>query len=157
PGTPSNTLDDELSSVSQDFFADSNGVRSASLDASVANQMQAYSVGADGNVHPLFDFLLAPEVKFIGRGVDVFSFEDTHPTPASRYYVRGAVDGVVTTQSPVSNAATSGAFSEDMTWQVPSKLAPNDSTLKILYADDPRAVFDVVQIGGASSVLGSGL
>src|ERR1041385_2119483 len=156
PGTPSNTLDDELSSVSVDFWADSSGVRTASLDASPANQMQAYSVGNDGRVHPLFDFLLQPEVRFIGRGVDLYSFEDFHPQPAPRYYMRGAVDGVVTTQSPVSNAATAGGFSDDMAWQVPSKLAPNDSTLKIAYADDPRAVFDVVQVGNSGAVLGSG-
>jgi len=157
PGTPDNTLDDRLSSVFRDFWADSAGVRTATIDVSNANQMQAYRVGDDGNAHPLFDFLLQPDVRFVGSDLDLFGFEDFQaPSATPRYFERGAVNGQVTTSSPLSNAATSGPFLENMAWLPPSKLAPNDSTLKIAYSEDPRAVFDVVQIGEASSLLGTG-
>src|SRR5256885_16899570 len=45
PGTPDNTLDDVVTNVTLDYWADSTGVRTATMDASAANQMQAYRLG----------------------------------------------------------------------------------------------------------------
>ena len=157
PGTPDNPSDDALASVGLDRWADLAGVRTATLDASVANQMQAFRIGTDGTRQPMFDFMIQPRLRFIGRGADLFEFEDFSPGAAPSYVGRGALDGVVTTQSPVSNLAGATATCDDNMNFIPQpKLAPGDSVLRIQYVDDPRAVFDVIEIGSAGSVLGTG-
>src|SRR5262249_48564548 len=139
-----------------DYWSDPRGARATAFDVSTANALQTFSVGADGNVVPLFDFLLQPEVRIIGQNTDLFTFEDFSPPAAPRYFERGAVDGQITPASPVSTSAGAGAFAEDMAWLVGPKLAPNDSPLRIQYADPPGAVFDILQVSEGTGVVGNG-
>ena len=156
PGTPDTPSDDHVVFVANDFWADSAGVRAATLDASISNQVEVFRYDNAGNAQPMFDFLVQPDVRFIGRGLDLYQVEDFAPTATPRYVERGALDGIVTASSPVSNTAAAAPFKDDMIWSVPSKLAPGDSVLKIRYVDDPATVFDVVQLGPGSAPLGNG-
>jgi hypothetical protein len=101
--------------------------------------------------------MLDPTVRLIGSDFESYDFEDFAPAPDPKYYGRGVLNGQVTTASPVSNRA--GAFptiDDNMIWNPTPKQPKSDSTLKISFVDDPRAVFYVVEVGDASGVLGTG-
>ena len=157
PGTPTNPSDDVLGSIGLAYWADTAGVRTTTLDFSQSNQLEALRVGSDGNVAPLFDFMLEPTVRMIGSDMEAFDFEDFSPASVPAYFGRGVLNGQITTASPVSNRASafpSSAFNMDF---LPAPKGPaGDSILDIQFADDPRASFYVVEVGDASPVLGSG-
>ncbi len=157
PGTPDNPADDVLAQLNRDFWIGPGVVRSATIDASPANEMQVFRVGADGNVQPLFDFLLPPSLRFIGSGLDLYEFVDRTPAPPATYMGRGVVDGVVSPVSPVSNPIrVSGTIDESLDFLVVPKLFAGDSVLKIRYSEDSRAAFYLVEVNDAGPVLGNG-
>jgi hypothetical protein len=157
PGTPDNSGDDVLSTVGIDYFADPDGVRTTTLDVSASNSLEAMRVGADGNVAPLFDFLLPATVRAIGQHFDTYDFEDFSAPATPQYFGRGVLNGTVTTASPVSNSA--GAFptcDETMNF-IPQPIgSPGDSVLDVSFEEDARAAFYVVEISDASGVVGTG-
>jgi hypothetical protein len=157
PGTPTVPTDDVLGVVGVDYWADPAGVRTTTLDLSQSNQLEPFRLGSDGNVNPLFDFLIPATVRFIGSNFDSYDFEDFAPTPDPKYYARGVLNGQVTVASPVSNRA--GAFPTsafNMNFIPAPKGAPGDSVLDIQFEDDPGAAYYVVEVSGATGVLGTG-
>jgi len=157
PVTPENPGDDVIAVLGNDYWVDPAGVRATTLDVSRANAIEAFHTGADGNAEPLFDFLIPASVRLIGTGLDVYDFEDLAPAAAPQYFGRGAINGVVTDDSPVSNSASAFPTCDDNLNFLPQpKLAPGDSVFKLSFVDDPRAAFYVVEIGGSGAVLGNG-
>jgi hypothetical protein len=158
PGTPENPFDDRLSAYAEDFHMGPGVVRSATFDGSPANAMEPFRIGSDGNAQAVFDFLLAPSLRFIGLNTDLYQFDDPNPTGATPSYVgRGLVDGLATVTSPVSNVIrVSGTIDETLDFLVTPKLFAGDSVLKIRYTEDPRATFYVVEVNDAGAVLGNG-
>jgi hypothetical protein len=157
PGTPEEPADDFLAELAHDYLVGPGVVRSATLDLSPANQLEVFSVGADGNVHELFDFLLPPSLRYIGRDTDLYEFSDPSVSGTPTYVGRGALDGVVTNVSPVSNRIrVSGTIDESLDFLIVPKLFAGDSVFKIQYTEDPRAAFYVVEVNSAGGVLGNG-
>ena len=157
PATPDTPSDDFVSQLGEDYYQDPAGVRSATMDASQSNEMQVFTIGDDGNAHELNDFLLAPTLRFIGRDLDVYEFEDLAPGTTPAYVGRGAFDGVITTTSPVSNVTrVTGPISDNLDYTAAPKGAAGDSVLNVQFTEDPRAEFYVVEINDANAVLGSG-
>lgn len=157
PGTPDNPFDDFVGEGGTDYWADTAGVRTSTLDLSQSNQLEAFRVGSDGNVAQMFDFLLDPTVRFIGTNLEDFDFEDFKPLPNPKYYGRGVLNGQITTASPITNQA--GAFQtcdNSLNFIPAPKAPPGDSVLDVRFEDDPRAAFYVVEISNASGVLGTG-
>lgn len=157
PGTPDNPADDVIHELNHDFAVGPDVVRSATLDASAANQLEVFRVGADGNVQPLFDFLVPPSLRFIGLDTDLYEFDDPTTARPVAYVGRGAEDGVVSPVSPVSNQIrVSGSIDATLDFLVVPKLFAGDSVLKIRYSEDPRAAFYVLEVNDAGPVLGNG-
>ena len=160
PGTPFEPADDFLGVAGQDFFADPQGLRTNTFDFSPANQLQPFRVDANGNAQEMFDFPLEPRLRFIGRGMDLYEFEDFSP-PRDRnpnYFGRGAVDGVITTSSPVSNRLrVLGGFDDNLDFTPKAKSDAGDSVLDIVFTEDPRAAFYMVEVDvDAGTVLALG-
>lgn len=144
----------DLLLVENFYWANRAGVRSSTLDFSAANQLQPFRKSADGNVRPMFDYLLPPSLRFIGSNLDLYDFEDFSPPANPAYVARGAMNGLVTTQSPLSNVAiVSGPMRDDLDFIPRPKSLPNDSVLKVQFTEDPRAAFYVLEIGSADVVL----
>jgi len=157
PGTPETPSDDFVYQLASDYWQDPAGVRSATLDMTQSNQLQAFRVGSDGNVVELFDFLLPPSLRFIGRDMDQYEFEDLSPPATPTYTGRGAINGVVTPTSPVSNVIkVTGPITDNLDFTPAPKGAANDSVLNIQFTEDPRAAFYVLEINSANDILGNG-
>jgi len=162
PGTPDTPSDDFLQFLGLDYHADPNGVRCAALDLSPANQLEAFRVDAEGNARPLFDYLLSPELRLLDLGLDLYQFEDLSPPANPAYYGRGALDGVRTPSSPVTNRVeAAGAVRADLDF-LPDLIyrslpgVPKDSVLKLRWTEDPEALFYIVEVDDANPVLGAG-
>src|SRR4029077_15243282 len=144
PATPTNPNDDELVTADADSFQDPNGVRTSTFDFSPSNSLEAMRVNSDGNVAPLFDFMIPPPVSLIGRGLDSYEFEDLAPLATPTYFGRGVLNGTVTTNSPVSNPASAFPTCDDNMNFIPqAQSLPKDSVLDVQFTDDPRAAFYV--------------
>jgi len=157
PGTPDTPNDDVLSTVGADFFADPNGVRTTTLDISNSNSLEAMRVGENGNVAPLFDFMVPATVRLIGANLDSYDFEDFAPLAPPQYFGRGVLNGTVTTGSPVSNPASALPTCDDNMNFIPEPIASQrDSVLDVQFEEDPRAAFYVVEISDGSAVVGTG-
>jgi len=157
PGSPETPSDDFVSVLGADYWQATSGVRSATLDFSQSNQLQAFRVGADGNVAELFDFFLPPALRFIGRDMDLYEFEDLAPAATPTYTGRGAINGVVTATSPVSNVIkVTSPISDNLDFTPAPKGAGGDSVLNVQFTEDPRAAFYVLEINSANDILGNG-
>jgi len=157
PGTPETPSDDFVYVLGADYWQSTSGVRSATLDMSQSNQLQAFRVGSDGNVAELFDFFLPPSLRYIGRDMDLYEFEDLTPTATPTYTGRGAVNGVVTATSPVSNVIkVTSPITDNLDFTPAPKGAANDSVLNVQFSEDPRALFYVLEINSANDILGNG-
>lgn len=157
PASPETPSDDFVSAIGADYWQDPAGVRSATLDMSQSNQLQAFRLGSDGNAAELFDFFLPPSLRFIGGNLDLYEFEDLSPSATPTYTGRGAYNGVVTPTSPVSNVIkVTGPISDDLDFTPAPKGAANDSVLNVQFTEDPRAAFYILEINSANDVLGTG-
>lgn len=158
PGTPNEPLDDVLHEVFVDYWRGPGNLRTATLDASAASQLEAFRIAPDGNVEDMFDFFLPASLKFIGQGLDVYEFEESEPPSPARYVGRGVDERVPTTASAVSNRIeVSGTIDESLLWLPLPKQFANDSVFKIQYTEDPRAEFYIIAVNGGSDLLGTGL
>ena len=159
PATPETPSDDFVYELGADYWQDITGVgvRSATLDMTQSNQLQAFRVGTDGNVAELFDFFLPPSLRFIGRDTDLYEFEDFTPADPPTYTGRGAINGVVTPSSPVSNVIkVTTHITDNLDFTPAPKGAAGDSVLNIQFTEDPRALFYVLEINSANAILGNG-
>jgi len=157
PATPETPSDDFVFELGTDYWQDPAGVRTASLDMSQSNQLQAFRIGSDGNATELFDFLLPPSLRFIGRNMDLYEFEDLSPGTTPSYTGRGVYNGVVTPTSPVSNVIkVTGPITDNLDFTPAPKGAANDSVLDVQFSEDPRASFYILEINIANDILGNG-
>ena len=157
PATPETPSDDFVSEQGQDYWSSADGIRSATLDVSAANQLQVFRIGSDGNAQELFDYFLPPVIRIIGRDTDLYEFEDPAPGADPKYVSRGAMSGVITSASPVTNEVRlTGGILDDLDFLPAPKGAANDSVLNVQFTEDPRAAFYIVEINDGDDVTGSG-
>ena len=77
------------------------------FDRTPASGFQLLRREANGAYAPLFDYVLAPNRRFLDTGAKLFTWQDGAPSSFSppTYLGRGVLGGVITPQSPLTNPA----------------------------------------------------
>ncbi len=75
------------------------------IDSTDASQYQIFKRQSDGGFLDLLPYTLKPTQSWTTNRFDAYQFSDPHPyaAPLTQYIGRGVVDGLVTTQSPLTN------------------------------------------------------
>ena len=151
PGTPDDRFDDTVLEWETFFFSDTTAVRFQIWDNTAANGYQVFRTSANGGLTRLYDYDVRPTRKYLFAQTDIFEFADAAPaSPTSDYIGRGTFNGVVGTNSPLTNRVLPVGRIDDgleVTFQRPVR----DSILNLRWVPDARATFYVVEILDANS------
>jgi hypothetical protein len=101
---------DSLVGYTSRSWKDPSVIYTVLLEATPATGFQFYRRADGGNLEPLADYAVAPTIKWLSSGWEMYEFDDKHPSAylPSTYVARGLLDGKVTTRSPLTNDALAG-------------------------------------------------
>jgi hypothetical protein len=104
------------------------------IDKTPALGYQFYRYASNGGLQQLTDYTIAPSVKWLSSGWEMYSLTDASPSGyrPSTYVGRGLLEGKVTTNSPVTNLAiATGTSPSAATIKFTANTSPTDSLFQM--------------------------
>lgn len=134
-GEPGETPDDVLLATTQVYESGPGAVVGMIVDSTNASQYQVYKRHSDGGYVDLFPYTLKPARTWPQNHYDAYLFTDPNPfaPPLREYLGRGVVDGLVTTDAPLTNISDMTQLNVPGTLRYLGRVYPDTTTDSLVF------------------------